>query len=123
MQGSGSNWLFPLVDGHPPIGWHDALCYLVLPVVLVISQVIVKRGGGGSLQSVLEDPHMHSVYAARSMLACTSLGILVLNVDLCACPFVSTVCLSEDYAATAADHGPSAAADTGHSEVPPAYDW
>lgn len=46
MQGSGSNWLFPLVDGHPPIGWHDALCYLVLPVVLVISQVIVKRGGG-----------------------------------------------------------------------------
>eukprot|EP00873_Tetraselmis_striata_P009006 jgi/Tetstr1/429270/TSEL_019188.t1 len=41
--GSGSNWLFPLVDGHPPIGWHDALCYLVLPVVLVISQSVSQR--------------------------------------------------------------------------------
>jgi len=28
------NW----VDGHPPLGWHDTLCYLVLPVLLVISQ-------------------------------------------------------------------------------------
>jgi len=30
------NW----VDGHPPLGWHDTLCYLVLPVLLVISQYV-----------------------------------------------------------------------------------
>lgn len=31
-------WLFPLVNGQPPIGWHDALCYLTLPVILMINQ-------------------------------------------------------------------------------------
>jgi YidC/Oxa1 family membrane protein insertase len=30
------NW----VDGHPALGWHDTLCYLVLPVVLVASQYV-----------------------------------------------------------------------------------
>ncbi len=39
VQGTGNAWLFPFVDGHPPIGWHDAIAYLVLPVLLVISQV------------------------------------------------------------------------------------
>ena len=29
-DGAGFSWLFPLVDGAPPIGWHDALSYLVL---------------------------------------------------------------------------------------------
>lgn len=33
-----STWLYPLVNGAPPIGWHDALCYLVLPVALVATQ-------------------------------------------------------------------------------------
>jgi hypothetical protein len=37
-QGSGLSWLFPFVDGAPPIGWHDAGAYLILPVLLVISQ-------------------------------------------------------------------------------------
>ncbi|EMS52597.1 Inner membrane protein ALBINO3, chloroplastic [Triticum urartu] len=27
-------------DGHPPIGWHDTICYLVLPVLLVASQFV-----------------------------------------------------------------------------------
>lgn len=27
-------------DGHPPLGWHDTLAYLALPVLLVISQYI-----------------------------------------------------------------------------------
>lgn len=31
-------WLFPLIDGAPPVGWHDAICYLVLPVLLVATQ-------------------------------------------------------------------------------------
>lgn len=35
----GISWLKDgWVDGAPPLGWHDTLCYLVLPVVLVISQ-------------------------------------------------------------------------------------
>ncbi len=38
LQGAGLSWLFPLVDGAPPIGWHDALAYLVMPVLLIISQ-------------------------------------------------------------------------------------
>ncbi|KAF8708764.1 hypothetical protein HU200_030151 [Digitaria exilis] len=29
-----------LLDGHPPLGWSDTLAYLVLPVLLVISQYI-----------------------------------------------------------------------------------
>ena len=31
------------MDGHPPIGWHDALCYLVLPVLLIISQFASQK--------------------------------------------------------------------------------
>lgn len=38
QSGGGLTWLFPLVDGAPPVGWHDAIAYLVLPVALVISQ-------------------------------------------------------------------------------------
>lgn len=42
--GQGLNtWLFPLVDGAPPIGWHDALCYLVLPVILVATQFYTTK--------------------------------------------------------------------------------
>ncbi|CAH9077712.1 unnamed protein product [Cuscuta epithymum] len=37
---SGTSWLFPFFDGQPPLGWPDTLAYLVLPVLLVISQYI-----------------------------------------------------------------------------------
>ncbi|KAK3160352.1 hypothetical protein QOZ80_1BG0058400 [Eleusine coracana subsp. coracana] len=40
QSGSGISWLFPFVDGHPPLGWHDTIAYLVLPVLLVVSQYI-----------------------------------------------------------------------------------
>ncbi|KAJ4848737.1 ALBINO3-like protein 1, chloroplastic [Turnera subulata] len=40
QSGSGISWLFPFVDGHPPLGWSDTLAYLVLPVLLVLSQYI-----------------------------------------------------------------------------------
>ncbi len=43
LQGTGLAWLFPLVNGAPPIGWHDALAYLVLPVLLVASQFVSQR--------------------------------------------------------------------------------
>lgn len=42
VQGA-SNWLFPLVNGAPPIGWHDAIAYLVLPVLLVVSQYASQK--------------------------------------------------------------------------------
>ena len=33
--GNSTAWLYPFVDGHPPIGWEGAARYLVLPVLLV----------------------------------------------------------------------------------------
>ncbi|KAL3518210.1 hypothetical protein ACH5RR_020799 [Cinchona calisaya] len=40
QNGSGISWLFPFVDGHPPLGWHDTAAYLVLPVLLIVSQYV-----------------------------------------------------------------------------------
>ncbi|KAK8443690.1 hypothetical protein SEVIR_9G014300v4 [Setaria viridis] len=40
VANEGISWLFPFTDGHPPLGWSDTLAYLVLPVLLVISQYI-----------------------------------------------------------------------------------
>ncbi|KAI3817498.1 hypothetical protein L1987_11290 [Smallanthus sonchifolius] len=40
QSGSGISWLFPFVDGQPPLGWSDTFAYLVLPVLLVVSQYI-----------------------------------------------------------------------------------
>ena len=46
VQGA-SNWLFPFVNGAPPIGWHDASAYLVLPVLLVVSQYVSQKVSTG----------------------------------------------------------------------------
>ncbi|KAH7296585.1 hypothetical protein KP509_26G029600 [Ceratopteris richardii] len=40
QSGSGISWLFPFVDGAPPLGWGDTAAYLVLPLLLVISQYV-----------------------------------------------------------------------------------
>ncbi|EPS60581.1 inner membrane protein [Genlisea aurea] len=40
QSGSGISWLLPFVDGQPPLGWHDTAAYLVLPVLLVVSQYV-----------------------------------------------------------------------------------
>uniref|UniRef100_A0A5B6YNA8 Membrane insertase YidC/Oxa/ALB C-terminal domain-containing protein n=1 Tax=Davidia involucrata TaxID=16924 RepID=A0A5B6YNA8_DAVIN len=40
QSGSGISWLFPFVDGHPSLGWYDTAAYLVLPVLLVVSQYV-----------------------------------------------------------------------------------
>ncbi|XP_031480857.1 ALBINO3-like protein 1, chloroplastic isoform X2 [Nymphaea colorata] len=40
QNGSGISWLFPFVDGHPPLGWSDTLAYLVLPLLLIAAQYI-----------------------------------------------------------------------------------
>ena len=42
-DGNGFAWLFPFVDGAPPLGWHDTIAYLVLPVLLVASQLISQK--------------------------------------------------------------------------------
>lgn len=38
QSGLGTSWLFPFVDGEPPIGWEAASAYLSLPVALVLVQ-------------------------------------------------------------------------------------
>lgn len=38
--GSGMSWLLPLTDGAPPVGWEDAIAYLVMPVLLTASQFV-----------------------------------------------------------------------------------
>eukprot|EP01026_Neomeris_dumetosa_P036731 TRINITY_DN2968_c0_g1_i6.p1 TRINITY_DN2968_c0_g1~~TRINITY_DN2968_c0_g1_i6.p1 ORF type:complete len:406 (-),score=40.03 TRINITY_DN2968_c0_g1_i6:524-1741(-) len=40
QAGSGVSWLYPFVDGHPPIGWEQASRYLVLPILLVVTQYL-----------------------------------------------------------------------------------
>lgn len=40
QSGSGISWLFPFVDGQPPLGWVDTIAYLVLPVLLIVSQYV-----------------------------------------------------------------------------------
>ncbi|KAI3452637.1 hypothetical protein Pfo_009301 [Paulownia fortunei] len=40
QTGSGTSWLFPFIDGHPPLGWSDTLAYLALPALLVVTQYI-----------------------------------------------------------------------------------
>ncbi|BDA47392.1 Inner membrane protein PPF-1, chloroplastic [Coccomyxa sp. Obi] len=53
--GAGS-WLFPLVNGAPPIGWHDASAYLILPVLLVVSQYVSQK----IISPPSEDPSQQS---------------------------------------------------------------
>ena len=40
QAGMGLSWLMPFKDGAPPIGWHDAAAYMLLPVLLVVSQYV-----------------------------------------------------------------------------------
>lgn len=37
-QGRGISWLTTFVDGAPSLGWHDTLCYMSIPAILVVSQ-------------------------------------------------------------------------------------
>ncbi|KAK9707476.1 hypothetical protein RND81_07G200000 [Saponaria officinalis] len=64
-NGSGISWLFPFVDGHPPLGWSDTAAYLVLPVLLIVSQYI-------SIQimqsSQPDDPNLKSSRAITNFL-------------------------------------------------------
>lgn len=65
QTGSGTSWLFPFIDGHPPLGWSDTLAYLVLPTLLIITQYI-------SIQimqpSQSNDPNLKSSQAITKLL-------------------------------------------------------
>jgi hypothetical protein len=37
-DGTGFKWLTDFSSGGPPLGWHDTIAYLILPVLLVVSQ-------------------------------------------------------------------------------------
>ncbi|MED6145833.1 ALBINO3-like protein 1, chloroplastic [Stylosanthes scabra] len=65
QNGSGISWLFPFVDGHPPLGWSDTLAYLVLPVLLVVSQYISVQIMQSSQPN---DPNMKSSQAITKLL-------------------------------------------------------
>ncbi|XP_043724823.1 ALBINO3-like protein 1, chloroplastic [Telopea speciosissima] len=65
QSGSGISWLFPFVDGHPPLGWSDTLAYLVLPTLLVISQYISVQI---MQSSQANDPNLKSSQAITKFL-------------------------------------------------------
>lgn len=65
QNGSGISWLFPFVDGHPPLGWSDTFAYLVLPVLLVVSQYISVQIMQSSQPN---DPNMKSSQALTKFL-------------------------------------------------------
>lgn len=57
--GAGLQWLLPLKDGAPPIGWHDAGCYLILPALIVGSQFVslaVTSAGNPAAQEQQKSP-------------------------------------------------------------------
>ncbi|XP_042378218.1 ALBINO3-like protein 1, chloroplastic [Zingiber officinale] len=65
QSGSGISWLFPFVDGHPPLGWSDTFAYLVLPVLLVISQYISSQI---MQSSQVNDPSQQNAQAVTKFL-------------------------------------------------------
>ncbi|KAL5760035.1 hypothetical protein ACOSQ2_018873 [Xanthoceras sorbifolium] len=65
QSGSGISWLFPFVDGHPPLGWSDTLAYLVLPLLLVVSQYISVQIMQSSQSN---DPNLKSSQAITKFL-------------------------------------------------------
>ncbi|ESQ34163.1 hypothetical protein EUTSA_v10007427mg [Eutrema salsugineum] len=67
QSGSGISWLFPFIEGHPPLGWSDTLAYLVLPLLLVFSQYLSIQIMQSS-QSQSNDPAMKSSQAVTKFL-------------------------------------------------------
>ncbi|KAF8070861.1 ALB3.1 [Scenedesmus sp. PABB004] len=73
----GTEWLLPLVDGAPPIGWHDASAYLVLPALLVACQYV-----SSAIVSPPIDPNAENAGTQRALYALLPLmvGWFALNV-------------------------------------------
>ncbi|PHU02942.1 hypothetical protein BC332_28193 [Capsicum chinense] len=66
QTGSGTSWLFPFVDGHPPLGWSDTFAYLALPVLLVVTQYISIQIIQPAQQS--DDPNVKNSQAITKFL-------------------------------------------------------
>ena len=75
--GSGFAWLWPFVDGHPQLGWHDTTAYLVLPVLLVASQYVSQQIV--SPQPKTDDPAQQQSQAILKFLP-LMIGFFSLNV-------------------------------------------
>ncbi|XP_010478007.1 PREDICTED: ALBINO3-like protein 1, chloroplastic [Camelina sativa] len=65
QSGSGISWLFPFIEGNPPLGWPDTLAYLVLPLLLVFSQYLSIQIMQSSQSN---DPAMKSSQAVTKLL-------------------------------------------------------
>lgn len=50
-----------LQDGHPPLGWHDTIAYLVLPVLLVVSQYVSME--------IMKPPQVNTNSAIKDLLS------------------------------------------------------
>lgn len=80
QSGSGISWLFPFIDGQPPLGWSDTVAYLVLPVLLVVSQYISVQIMQ-SMQPQSNDPNMKTSQAITKFLP-LMIGYFSLSVPL-----------------------------------------
>lgn len=69
QSGSGVSWLFPFVDGHPPLGWYDTAAYLVLPVLLVVSQFVSME--------IMKPPQSDDPAAKNSLLVFKFLPLMI----------------------------------------------
>lgn len=77
LDNRGIEWLYPLVDGAPPIGWDAASHYLVLPALLVVCQYI-----SSAIISPPIDPNAENANTQRFLYAFLPLmvGWFALNV-------------------------------------------
>jgi membrane protein insertase Oxa1/YidC/SpoIIIJ len=77
LDNRGIEWLLPLVDGAPPIGWDAASRYLVLPLLLVACQYV-----SSAIISPPIDPNAENANTQRALYAFLPLmvGFFSLNV-------------------------------------------
>jgi len=59
-----SSWLFPFVDGAPPIGWSAAIAYLILPILLVVSQLYMQQ----MMTPTTDDPQQASMQSIMKIM-------------------------------------------------------
>ncbi|WOL14891.1 inner membrane protein PPF-1, chloroplastic-like [Canna indica] len=69
QSGAGISWLIPFVDGHPPLGWSDTAAYLVLPVLLVVSQYVSME--------IMKPPQTDDPAAKNSLLVFKFLPLMI----------------------------------------------
>ncbi|XP_072976003.1 inner membrane protein PPF-1, chloroplastic isoform X1 [Typha angustifolia] len=69
QSGAGISWLIPFVDGHPPLGWSDTIAYLVLPVLLVVSQYVSME--------IMKPPQSDDPSAKNSLLVLKFLPFMI----------------------------------------------